>query len=66
MMSSVEMDVEQYSDNERKCPVLKVIVSEMDCYETIMGCMDTIIHYRSGLTSKQIADICRTCKYYIV
>ncbi len=50
-------------NEEFYCPILKSDIPEMECYETCNGCMDTIIHARSLLSTPQIKEICQQCEH---
>ena len=48
---------------EMFCPVINQRISEIECYETLMGFADTLVKRKSLMSSDQIRIICNKCQY---
>jgi len=48
---------------EMLCPIINQVVSEIECFETVMGFADSIVKNRCFLPNEEIRDICNKCPY---
>lgn len=48
---------------DRFCLVLQQYVPEVECYETVLGCVDTIVYKRTVMPYEQVREICQKCPY---
>lgn len=50
-------------EEDRFCPVVNQVISEMECYETVNGCADTLVYKQTELPHSQVRVICNECVY---
>lgn len=50
-------------EEDRYCPVINQIVPEMECYETVMGCTDTLVYKQTLLPYSEVKKICWDCPF---
>lgn len=50
-------------EDDRYCPILKQTIPEIECYETVLGCMDSMVFRKTYMSYEQIRKTCANCPY---
>ena len=50
-------------EEDRLCPVIEQVISEIECYETVNGCSDTSVYKQTQLPHAEVRRICAECEY---
>jgi len=50
-------------EEDRLCPVIKQVISEMECYETVNGCSDTLVYKQTQVPHSDVRKMCMECEY---
>lgn len=50
-------------EEDRYCSVIKQIIPETECYETVNGCIDTIVYKSTHMPYQQVKEICQNHPY---
>lgn len=50
---------------DRYCLVIKQIIPEIECFETVNGCVDTMVYKKTLMSHQQIREICKKCLYEV-
>lgn len=48
---------------EMLCPIINQVISEIECFETVIGFADNVVINRCFLPREEIRDICNKCPY---
>ena len=48
---------------EMLCPIINQVILEIECFETVMGCADTIVKRTSNLSCDKMRKLCVSCPY---
>lgn len=50
-------------EEDRYCPVINQVIPEIECYETVCGCADTMVYKQTLLPHPEVKKICWDCPF---